>query len=190
MNQIKVPLRKISAVIITNNEEKNIERCIDSLIGVVDEIIVIDSFSTDKTEEICKSKNVRFVQHEWEGFSKSKNFGNQLVTYDLILSLDADEALSVDLQNSLLDLKNKSDVFEAYSLNRRTNFCGNWINHSGWYPDQKLRLWNKNRGHWEGEIHEKIKLNNNATIEHLNGDLLHYSYHTISDLNIQIEKSK
>jgi glycosyltransferase involved in cell wall biosynthesis len=134
----------ISAVIITFNEEAKIGRCIDSLIGVADEILVIDSFSTDLTEYICKSKGVRFIQREFEGHANQKNFGNEQAQHNYILSIDADECLSDELKNSILEAK-KSLKFDGYSVNRLSNFCGNWIHHSGWYPDTKMRLFNVKR---------------------------------------------
>lgn len=167
-------MKKISAVIITKNEEKNIERCIQSLIGIVDEIIVLDSFSDDKTEEICKQYNVIFAQKEFKGYASAKNAGNDLANFPYIFSIDADEELSQELKTALLDAKKELNA-DAYTLNRRTNYCGKWIYNCGWYPDQKLRLWNKSKAKWTGEIHEKLDLKS-SNIKHLKGDLLHYSY--------------
>lgn len=180
-------MTKISAVIITYNEEKNIERCLTSLRGIVDEIVVLDSFSTDKTEEICRQAEVQFSQHEWLGYAGSKNVANEKASNDWILSIDADEALSEELAKSILSIKNQlSNNF--YSFNRLTNYCGNWIKHSGWYPDSKIRIFNKKTAHWEGLIHEKLIFNKKISVEHLKGDLLHYSYYTIEDHKKQIEK--
>ena len=128
-------MNKISAVIITYNEERNIARCLDSLKDVADEIVVLDSFSTDGTEEICRQKKAVFIQHEWIGYASSKNIANEKASNDWILSIDADEALSEMLIDSILKIKNQlSDKF--YSFNRLTNYCGTWIKHSGWYPDR------------------------------------------------------
>ncbi len=173
---------KISATIICKNEERNITRCIESLLGVADEIIVVDSFSTDSTPKICQSyPQVRFVQQTWLGYSAQKNFANQLATNDFILSIDADEALSESLQNSLLALKKNGANHDAYTFNRLTNYCGRWIRHSGWYPDAKLRLWDRRKGSWQGMIHEEIKMLTGSKIGHLKGDLLHYSYYSVID---------
>ena len=171
---------KISAVIITFNEAKNIARCIDSLQGVADEIVVVDSFSTDSTINICKQKNVVVVQREWKGYSEAKNLGNRTATHDFILSVDADEALDEKLTQSILKEK-ESPRCKAYTMNRMTNYCGKWIKHCDWYPDVKLRLWDKKIGSWEGEIHEKIELEPNTKISHLKGDLLHYAIDSIQD---------
>ncbi len=178
---------KISLVIITKNEEKNIQRCLESAKDVVDEIIVIDSFSTDKTQEICEQYNVKFVGKEWMGYSKTKNFGNSLAQYDWILSLDADEALSEPLKKAILIQKNGFNS-DAYYCNRITRYCGTWINHSGWYPDPKMRLWRKEAGSWKGDIHENVKLKKGTKIEKLEGNLLHYSINSIFEHQEQINK--
>ncbi len=170
---------KISAVIITFNEERNIERCIRSLQSIVDEIIVVDSYSTDRTAEICNSFGVRFYQMKWEGYAATKNYGNSLTAYNYILSVDADETLSEALQKEITTLKNAENQFDAYKVNRLTNYCGSWIHHCGWYPDTKLRLWNKMKGKWEGNIHEEVVMTMEATFSILKGDLLHYSYYSI-----------
>ena len=125
----------LSATIITFNEEKNIGRCIDSLLDVADEIIVVDSFSTDATENICLNKNVRFVQHAFDGHIEQKNFSLQLATHLIVLSLDADECLSDELKESILQIKQQPE-FDGYFMYRKNNFCGTWIHHCGWYPDK------------------------------------------------------
>ncbi len=170
----------ISAVIITFNEEKNLERCLDSLKSVADEIVVIDSFSKDKTVEICKRYKTRFIQRQWEGYSAAKNFGNEQANNDYILSIDADEALSAKLQESIIEMKNKG-LEGAYEMNRLTNYCGNWIRYGGWYPDSKIRIWNRIEGSWLGEIHEDIDFKKKVIVRHLKGDLLHYSFYSVND---------
>ncbi len=172
-------MRKLSAVIITNNEAKNIKRCISSLDGVADEIIVVDSFSTDATPSICKGLGVQFHQREWKGYSKQKNYGNGLASNDWILSIDADEALSDELRDSILKVK-ASGNHENFAFNRLTNYCGKWIKHSGWYPDRKTRMFNRAKDDWQGAVHEKLTVKS-ETIKRLKGDLLHYSYHNVSD---------
>lgn len=176
-------MSKISAVIITKNEELNIERCLQSLITVVDEIIIVDSYSNDKTPEICqKHPQVRFFQTEWKGFSDTKNYGNQLAKFEFILSLDADEELSLPLQSEILNIKSHLNENEAYSINRITNYCGKWIYHSGWLPDYQLRLFPKKNSQWnKAQVHEHIEFTNNMTIKKLTGLLNHYSYYTIND---------
>lgn len=169
---------RISATIITLNEERNIDRCIQSLKGIADEIIVLDSFSTDSTEKICLEHDVVFEKREWEGYAASKNYLNSLANCDYILSIDADEALDAELKQAILNLKKLNDP-DIYSMNRLTNYCGKWIKHSGWYPDVKLRLFPKNVCSWEGEfVHEELVYPFNLNVEELPGHLEHFSYYS------------
>ena len=172
-------MRKLTAVIITYNEARNIKRCILSLQSVADEIVVVDSFSTDATPSICKGLNVQFHQREWKGYSKQKNYGNGLATHDWILSIDADEALSGMLQESILTAKASGNHYN-FAFNRLTNYCGKWIKHSGWYPDKKIRMFNRIKDDWRGEVHETLTVDSQS-VKWLKGDLLHYSYHSVSD---------
>ena len=172
----------ISVVIITFNEERNIARCLASVISIADEIVVVDSFSTDKTENICKSFDLRFVQHQFEGHIEQKNWAITQATYPHVLSRDADEALDDRLQKSILQLKNNWN-FEGYEMNRLTNYCGKFIHYSGWYPDKKLRLWDSRKGKWGGtNPHDKYELiNPKSKIGYLKGDILHYSFYSIEE---------
>jgi glycosyltransferase involved in cell wall biosynthesis len=172
---------KISAVIITFNEESFIDKCLASLDGIADEIVVVDSFSTDATEEICKKYNVKFIKHEFEGFRDQKNFALKYATYKNILSLDADEALSDGLRESIIAIKDKWD-YDGYRFNRLNNYCGYWIRHSEWYPDRQLRLFYADHGRWgELNLHEKFLMSNGATIGKLKGDLLHWPFLSLQD---------
>ncbi len=167
----------LSVVIITKNEERNIGRCLDSAKPIADEILVVDSFSSDKTREICLDKGVRFIEHQWEGYSATKNYANALATYDWILSLDADEALSEELSRSVLELK-KAEQPSVAKFNRLTSYCGQWIRHCGWYPDTKIRIFNRSSANWTGFIHETLQFTDRLPVLHLKGDCLHYSYYT------------
>ena len=172
---------EISAVIITYNEELFIDKCLSSLEGIADEIIVVDSFSTDATEEICKKHNVKFIKHAFEGFRDQKNFALQFATHKNIISLDADEALSDRLRESILAIKDKWD-YDGYLFNRRSNYCGKWIHHSEWYPDRQLRLFYTDHGKWgELNLHEKFLMSNGATVGKLKGDLLHWPFSSLQD---------
>lgn len=173
---------QLSAVIITFNEEKNIERCLKSLEGIADEIVVVDSFSKDRTKEICKKYNLKFVEHPFEGHIEQKNYAITQASYPYVLSLDADEALDETLKASILAVKANWQA-EGYVMNRLTNYCGKWIRHCGWYPDKKLRLWDARKGAWGGDNpHDKFELfDEKAKTIHLNGDILHYSYYTLED---------
>jgi glycosyltransferase involved in cell wall biosynthesis len=172
---------KISAVIITYNEEKFIEKCLASLNGIADEIVVVDSFSTDGTEEICKKYNVKFVQHPFQGYRDQKNYALKLASHKNILSLDADEALSEKLRESIIAIKDKWD-YDGYRFNRRNNYCGSWIRFSEWYPDRQLRLFYSDHGKWgELNLHEKFIMSNGASIGKLKGDLLHWPFTSLED---------
>jgi glycosyltransferase involved in cell wall biosynthesis len=180
--------RRISATIITLNEEKKIERCLQSLQDVVDEIVVVDSFSTDATESICRRYGVRFIQHNFEGYVVQKNFAVQQATYDHILALDADEMLSDDLKHSILGVKSQWGDCDGYAFNRFNNYCGKWIRHCGWYPDRKIRLWDRRRGGWSGtDPHDQVSIDKHRVIR-LRGDLLHYAYFTVDEHLQQMHK--
>jgi len=171
---------KISACIITFNEERNIERCLKSLQGVADEIVVIDSFSKDATEEICKKYNVVFKAHPFEGHVEQKNVAMNAASNDIVLALDADEALTKELKASILKIKKEGMKADAYCFNRLNNYCGKWVKHSGWYPDRKTRLWDKRKGKWGGDNpHDKVIMEQSGEATWIKGDLLHYSYYSI-----------
>lgn len=179
MHLNKTSMNRISVVIITMNEERNIARCLDSVMPIADEIVVVDSFSTDATKEICERYQARFVTHAWEGYSGSKNFADDLASHELILSIDGDEALSETLVESIKALKEREiDDNEVFSMNRLNNYCGQWIKGCGFYPDTKVRLWKKGFAHWEGIIHEWLVFNSTPKTTFLEGDLLHYSWET------------
>tara|TARA_B110000908_G_C10240333_1_gene445718 strand:- start:627 stop:1379 length:753 start_codon:yes stop_codon:yes gene_type:complete len=169
-------MNKLSVVIITFNEARNIRRAIQSVEEIADEIIVVDSFSTDETATICKSLNVKFYQQKWLGYSEQKNYANSLVSFPTIFSLDADEALDENLMQEILNLK-KSGFKAIYTLNRMTNYCGKWIKHSGWYPDKKIRIFPKEI-QWEGIVHETLQLGKEVKNIELAGHLEHYSYYS------------
>jgi glycosyltransferase involved in cell wall biosynthesis len=175
-------MKKLSVTIITFNEVKNIARCLDSVIDFADEIIVVDSFSTDSTKDICKGKNVRFFENKFEGYSAQKNFANSLSENEYILSLDADEAVSVELKQSIIEEKSKNFPQKAYHFNRLMIYCGKSIKCTDWYPDKKIRLWHKDFGSWNNSIiHEKLELKPEIKSFYLKGDLLHYSFNSVEE---------
>ena len=180
---------KISAVIIAGNEEKNIERCVNSLLNVVDEIVVVDSYSQDNTVKLAESLGAKVVQHEFEGYVEQKNYAITCASHPWVLSLDADEALSDELKSAVLKIKNELNPKLVYGVNRLNNFCGQWIKHCGWYPDTKLRLFHKKAGYWAGKNpHDKFVVNNGVGIGHLQGHLLHYTFYTLEEHSKQIDK--
>jgi len=169
----------LSVVIITFNEEKNILRCINSVKNFADEIVVVDSYSTDSTKDICLQHSVKFIQHKFEGYIEQKNFAILQAISNYILAIDADEALSPELEKSIIEVKNNWN-FDGYYFNRLTNYCGKWIKHCGWYPDKKLRLFVRSKGMWAGNNpHDRFEMHEGTTTSFLKGDLLHYSYYSI-----------
>lgn len=179
---------QISVVIIARNEEKNIGRCLDSVQGIADEIVVVDSGSTDRTKEICLSKGAVVHFHEFEGHIQQKNYAITKAKYPHILSLDADEALDETLKKSIAEVKNNWTK-DGYYMNRLTNYCGHWVRHCNWYPDRKLRLWDSRKGKWGGiNPHDKFEMfDGDRHTGYLKGDILHYSYYSVEDHYKQVE---
>lgn len=178
---------KLSGVIITFNEADNIERCLKSLTDVVDEIIVVDSYSTDNTKDICKKFDVTLIEQEFLGYIEQKNFALQQASNDYILSLDGDESLSETLQKSIIELKTNWK-FDGYYCNRFNNFCGQWIKYSDWYPNRKLRVFDRKKGQWAGiNPHDNFQLVPNTKTSRLKGDILHNTYQSYSEFNQKTE---
>ncbi len=167
----------ISAVIITFNEEKNIRRCLESL-KWADEIVVVDSYSEDATVAICKELGARVIQRDWPGHIEQKNFAVDSAANDWVLSLDADEELSPELHESIQKLRQAGFKKPGYRMARRVHYLGQWINHSGWYPDYKIRLFDRRKGRWGGvNPHDMVILD--GEFDTLAGDLFHYSYEDV-----------
>lgn len=173
---------KVTAVVITLNEERNIRRCLESLNVVADELLLVDSGSTDRTIEIAIECGARVVSCEWKGYAATKNYGNSLALHDWIISVDADEALDTVLRNAILEWKKNPLNEQVLEINRLTNYCGKWIYHSGWYPDRKIRVFHREEVKWVGEfVHEELKIPSDFQIVSLKGHLLHYSYYDAVD---------
>lgn len=176
---------EISAVIITLNEERRLEPALKSLAGVASEIIVVDAYSHDETLEIAKKYTGKVFQRKWTNFSDQKNFGNNKASFSWILSLDADERLSSELRQEIIQLKRDEPQCSGFSMPRRVFYLGRWIRHSGWYPDRKIRLFRKDRAHWEGEyVHENLVIE--GRVERLKGSIHHFSYRNIQDHLVRI----
>ena len=168
---------KISAVIIAFNEEENIADAVNSVVWA-DEILVVDSQSTDETRKIAESMGAKVLAKKWQGFSKQKQFAVDNALYDWIFSLDADERVSEPLKDEILTLKNQSEdnLAAGYKIPRITYYMNRWIRHGGWYPDWQLRFFNRRKGKWKDVlIHESVQMKGNMRIEKLTGDILHYS---------------
>ncbi|HEX8656012.1 MAG TPA: glycosyltransferase family 2 protein [Hymenobacter sp.] len=178
----------LSVVIITFNETANIARCLQALGEVPDEVLVVDSFSTDNTVAICQQHGARVIQHPFAGYVEQKNYATAHARFDHVLQLDADEVLTNELRQSICAVK-QNWQHAAYSLARLTNYCGHWVRHGGWYPDRKLRLYDRRLGRWTGLLlHERYQVDEGQTTGHLAGDALHYSYHSIAQHVSQLNK--
>ncbi|MBT8245542.1 MAG: glycosyltransferase family 2 protein [Winogradskyella sp.] len=181
---------KLSGVIITYNEERYIESCLQSLVDVVDEIIVVDSKSTDNTKHICEKYDAIIIEQEFLGYVKQKNFALEQASFDHIVSLDGDESLSSELQKSIIELKSNWK-YDGYYCNRFNNFCGQWIKYSDWYPTPKLRVFDRRKAFWDGLIvHESVSFYDVEQSEtgRLKGDILHHTYQSYSEMNLKMEQ--
>ena len=168
---------KISACIITFNEEKNISAAIES-VDCADEILIVDSESTDGTKEIAESLGARVLTQKWLGFSKQKQMAVDYARYDWILSLDADEQISPELRDEISKLKllPENAVADGYEIARLSFYMNRPIRHGGWYPNRQLRLFNRNKGFWKDVlVHESVEMQKEAKIRKLDGDIFHYS---------------
>lgn len=170
---------KISATIITRNEERNLPRAIESL-RCCDEIVVVDSGSTDRTVEIAERFGARVLEANWRGYAGQKNYASDQALYDWVLSIDADEALSEDLEGEIWALKKRGPAYDAYTVPRMAQYLGKWILHSGWYPDRKIRLFDRRKARWVGDyVHESVI--SEGRVGALEGNLLHYTCQSLSE---------
>lgn len=180
-------MAKFSVVIITLNEEKKIGKCIDAAFQISDDIIVIDSFSTDNTKKIATEKGAKVFLKKWEGYSAAKNFGAEECSNDWIVSIDADEFISNKLAKSINELEPVTNT--VYLVNVFGNFLGKWVKYSGWHPSWKKRIYNKKNFNWDKSVvHEKLTGDIDFNLLKIEGDLYHYSYDTIKDVNEKTER--
>jgi glycosyltransferase involved in cell wall biosynthesis len=170
---------KISAAIITFNEERNIARVIESL-RCCDEILVLDSGSNDRTVEIAGKLGARVEEASWHGYAAQKNIAAELAANDWVLSLDADESLSEALEAEIWHIKKTGARYYGYTMPRLAQYLGRWILHSGWYPDRKVRLFDRRKAQWVGEfVHESVKVD--GPVGHLESNLLHFTCSSLSE---------
>lgn len=165
---------KISATILTLNEQRRLEACIESLHDIADEIIVVDSGSTDATVEIAQSHGCRVVTRPLTGFGAQRQYATSLTTYSYVLAIDADEALSPALRQSILKIKNSTPQHRVYAFRRLNFYCGYAVRHCGWYPDVQIRLFDKRYANWNlRDVHERVTFRDSVQPEILDGELLH-----------------
>jgi glycosyltransferase involved in cell wall biosynthesis len=170
---------KISATIITQNEERNLPRAIESL-RCCDEILVVDSGSTDRTVEIAEKYGARVLEANWRGYAGQKNYASDEAAHDWVLSIDADEALSEDLEAEMWQIKKNGPQYDAYTVPRMAQYLGRWILHSGWYPERKIRLFDRRKAKWVGQfVHESVV--SSGRVGALEGNLLHYTCGSLSE---------
>jgi glycosyltransferase involved in cell wall biosynthesis len=179
-------MNAITAVIITKNEERNIQRCLDSLKPVVEEIIVVDSNSTDHTVALCRQAGAKVIVQSWLGYGPQKNLGNNAASHDYILSIDADEALDEQLIKSILEEKSRG--FQGiYQVSRFNYYYGKFIRHGADYPDKKIRLFNRTNTRWdEKDVHETLLIDPAQKTTLLKGHLLHYTYYRVEEHILKI----
>jgi glycosyltransferase involved in cell wall biosynthesis len=170
---------KITATIITLNEERNIARAIESL-RCSDEILIVDSGSVDRTVELAEKLGARVIEAGWLGFAAQKNRAAEQASHDWILSLDADEALSEGLEAEIWNLKKSGPQYDAYTMPRLARYLGRWILHSGWYPDRKVRLYDRRQAQWAGDfVHESVEAS--GRVGHLESNILHFTCESLSE---------
>jgi glycosyltransferase involved in cell wall biosynthesis len=182
------PPRRLSGVLITFNEERKVAGALKSLAAVCDDLVVVDSFSTDATPRICRQYTTRFVQREWEGYLGQKQYATDLAEYDWVLSLDADEKLSRGLMREIERWKRRSrEVRSGYLIPRMAYFMGRWIRHTTWYPDRQLRLFRRSAGRWAGgRVHERFRVE--GEIGRLREHIYHYTYASLAEYLDQLQR--
>jgi glycosyltransferase involved in cell wall biosynthesis len=180
-------MEKLSVVVITFNEELNIERCLNSVKNIADDIVIVDSYSTDNTKEIAEKLGARVILQKFLGHIEQKNFAISQAKYPFILSLDADEAIDEKLEQEIIKIK-QNRISDGYAINRYNNYVGKWIDHGAWKSDVKLRLWDSRKGKWGGlNPHDVFEMQEQAIVKKISGNILHWSYKSVEEHQNKIE---
>jgi len=178
-------MNRLTAILITLNEERNLPRALDSLAGLPDEILVVDAGSIDRTREIARQRGARVIEHVWKDYSDQRTFAAAQAAHDWVLAIDADEELSPELRASLLTWKQQPATHAAYEFPRCARYLGKWIRHSGWYPDRKTRLYDRRRARFVGPVHEAVQ--SDGSVARLRGDLFHYTHESLDVHRTKLE---
>jgi glycosyltransferase involved in cell wall biosynthesis len=179
-------MNRLSACLITLNEEENLPRALASLAGIADEIVVVDCGSQDRTREIAQRYGAKVIARAWTNFAEQKNAAVAAASHGWVLSLDADEELSPELRKELLEWKQKEPGYAVYEFARRAWYVGGWIRHSGWYPDRQRRLFLRDAARFSGIVHESLQFEGEAG--RLGGDLLHYTIRSFAEHEEKVER--
>jgi glycosyltransferase involved in cell wall biosynthesis len=171
----------LTAILIAYNEEVDLPRALSSLQGVADEIVLVDSGSTDRTCDIARESGARIYVRKLDSLADQKNHAASLASNDWILSIDCDEELSPELRSSIRSWKQETPDKAGYDFSRMTNYIGGWIRHSGWYPDYKVRLYRRDRARFVGVLHEAVKQDGDVRAGRLEGHLHHYTMHSVAE---------
>jgi glycosyltransferase involved in cell wall biosynthesis len=179
-------MNRLSACLITLNEEHNLPRALASLAGIADEIVIVDSGSADRTADIAREHRAAIFSRAWTNYAEQKNFAAECAQNEWIFSMDADEELSSALQTSLLEWKKHAPQFSVYEMARKTWYLGAWIKHSGWYPDFQRRLYKRSEARFCGIVHEALQFAGKPG--RLAGDLLHYTVRSFAEHEANVER--
>jgi glycosyltransferase involved in cell wall biosynthesis len=176
-----LPALRLSVCIITRDEEDRIGDCLASLEGVADEVVVVDSGSTDRTRALAAERGAKVIEHEWPGHVQQKNHAVARASHEWVLCIDADERLSPELARAIERLRSAGPgEVRGFYLNRHTRYLGRWIDHGGWYPEWRLRLFDRGAGGWTGvNPHDRVEVQ--GPTARLDGDLFHHTYRSVSD---------
>lgn len=179
-------MNRISATIITRNEEQNIERCLQALEGIADEIVVVDSYSTDRTLDICRKYGCKITNREFRGFGSQRQYATGLTKYSYVLSIDADEMIDDELAKSLIALKDKGFDHRVYAITVKTYFCGEPLAHSGFEPERRIRLFNKRYANWNlRDVSDRVSYPDSVMPAQLPGAIHHYRCSTIEEFHLK-----
>ena len=177
-------MENLSATIITRNEERNLERCLNALQGVADEIIVVDSYSTDRSAEICRRYGCKVTCREFSGFGSQRQFATGLTTNNYVLSIDADEVVDEDLRAHIIELKERGFDHRVYRVTVQNYFCGEPIGHSGFEPQQHVRLFNKRYANWNlRDVSDEVSYPDSVSPASLPGAIHHYRCASLEEFN-------